>query len=301
VTADGHQAGAGAESGESGHGGGARFTARSGNYEDVAVKSLVRLLGARAEERRDELRSDKREIDGGIVLEHRRRSADPGEAPFAHLIAGGRQNVARLRGGKGDDVIGPDEFARDCSGVAGHAGGEIDRNDFGIRSEPVDQPDGFERYAPGFPGNAGTEHCIDDDIGEAKVQGNLNGESVLKAGESAGVQHLQIGGGIAAEVVGRGGQDDVEGFGGEAGVELARDCQTIASVVAPAADDYDAAVFQRRKLFYQQFDDAFGGIFHQDNAGDTAFDGAAINLVHLVRSKDLLRLCHQSCSESRFR
>ena len=64
-------------------------------------------------------------------------------------------------------------------------------------------------------------------------------------------------------------------------VKLPGHDQSIAPIVALAANHHDALRFQRRITFGEKFDHAIAGVLHENDAGNTERAGAAIHFAHL--------------------
>src|SRR5579863_10038218 len=73
-------------------------------------------------------------------------------------------------------------------------------------------------------------------------------------------------------------------------MQLAGDGKAVSAVVAFTADDYDALFAHGRKMPGNIFDNARGGILHQDDAWNAGLDGGPIHLAHLERREDLAGL-----------
>ena len=104
---------------------------------------------------------------------------------------------------------------------------------------------------------------------------------------SGGQQHREIRRRIALEFFGFRQQHDVQRRGRKSRVQLARDHQAIAAVVALAAEHDDALLAERSEAFGQKLHHAVTGILHQDDARDAGFDGPPVHLAHFRRGQDL--------------
>jgi hypothetical protein len=72
---------------------------------------------------------------------------------------------------------------------------------------------------------------------------------------------LEVGGGVATEFGGLGGEDDIERGEAVADVEQTRDGEAVAAVVAFAAEDEDALFAEWGTFAFEDFDDGPGRQF----------------------------------------
>ena len=69
-------------------------------------------------------------------------------------------------------------------------------------------------------------------------------------------------------------------------VQQAHDRQSVASVVAFAAQDHDVLAVDRIELAHHFFHHAMGRVLHQRDARDAIFDGQAVHFAHLLRCQN---------------
>ena len=179
--------------------------------------------------------------------------------------------------------MGTGDGGAGVAGIGGHAAGEIDGADFGAGEGEGEFDDEFGGAAAGVAIDAGAEQRVDDEGGAAGFVGDL----VVDGFKAAGAEHLEVGGGVATEFGGFGGEDDIERGEAVADVKETGDGETVTAVVAFAAEDEHALFAERGALAFEDFDDAVGGVLHEDEAGDAGFDGAAIDLAHFGGGEDL--------------
>jgi hypothetical protein len=95
------------------------------------------------------------------------------------------------------------------------------------------------------------------------------------------MQHYKVLRRIASEFGGIGHQDYVQVRWMETGVELPRDGETVAAVIALAANDYDPLLAERRESGGEEFHAPVRRIFHQNDSRYAGFDGGAVDSTHL--------------------
>ncbi len=275
---DRDQPGAGAQRGHAGHGGGARFAARAGDHERVAVRAFVPGGRARRQQVAEHRGFQQRKPH---VLIQAGRAADGANQKFAGLIAVGRYHLRDFGRGEGHGGIGARDFAGGRARVARHAGRNIDRDHLRQGKLVVDGADAFEHQSRGGAGDAGAEQGIDHHRGAARFHRDL---AMHRA--AAGGEHAIVGGGIALQLFGRRQQHDVHFARAHGGAKLARDYHAIAAIVALAAEHHDALLRERSEALHQEFEHAVSGILHQNDARDSGFDCEPVDFAHFGRGQN---------------
>ena len=72
----------------------------------------------------------------------------------------------------------------------------------------------------------------------------------------------------------------------ESCVQLPRDHQAIAAVVALPAEHHDALFAERSEPFGQELDDAMSGILHEDDSRDAGFHRPLVHFAHFRRGQN---------------
>ena len=146
----------------------------------------------------------------------------------------------------------------------------------------VDFPDALQHAPRGRSAHARAQQRVHYQRGVARFGWNL--ALHLAPG---GQQHGEIRRRIALQFPWFGQQHHVQPCRTEARVQLTRDHQAIAAVVALPAKHHDALLAERSESFGQKLHHAVPGIFHQDDAGDAGLDGPPVDLAHFRRGQDL--------------
>ncbi len=107
--------------------------------------------------------------------------------------------------------------------------------------------------------------------------------------DASSAQHGKIERGIAFRWIGN--ENHAQIARGEANVQLPRDGEAVAAIVAFAAHHDDALFGNRREMRRDVFHHARGRVFHEDDAGNSRGDRGTIHFRHLGRREDFSRPC----------